>query len=50
MNKLVSIIIPVYNVEKYIKRWSNLSKYNRKINLLKLIIGKLIIKSYFKNK
>lgn len=33
---------------KYIKNWSKLSKYTRKINFIELIIGKLIIKSYFK--
>lgn len=33
---------------KYIKKWSTLSKYNRKINVPFQIIGKIIIKSYLK--
>lgn len=32
----------------YIKRWSNLSKYRRKFNFIKYIIGKIIINSYLK--
>lgn len=32
----------------YIKKWSRLSKYNRKINFIHFIIGKIIIKAYFK--
>lgn len=34
--------------EKNIKKWASLTKYCRKINILEFIIGKLIIKSYFK--
>lgn len=34
--------------EKYIKKWASLTKYYRKINIFKFIIGKIIIKSYFK--
>lgn len=33
---------------KYIKKWSTLSKYNRKINIPFKILGKIIIKSYLK--
>lgn len=38
-----------FNIEqKYIKKWSSLTKYNKKRTLLDIIIGHLIIKSYFK--
>lgn len=36
-----------FNVEpSYIKKWATLSKYNRKLNILIFIAGKLIIKLY----
>lgn len=33
---------------RYIKSWSNLAKYNRKLNIFKFWMGKLIIKTYLK--
>jgi len=36
-----------FNIDyKYIKKWAGLSKYNRKINFIKFILGKIIVKSY----
>lgn len=38
-----------FNIDaRYIKKWSTLSKYSRKLNILKFWMGKLIIKTYLK--
>lgn len=45
------IISDYFKVDiKDIKRWSELKKYNKKRSFIKVIIGKMLIKNYLKNK
>ena len=45
------IISDYFKVDiKDIKRWSELKKYNKKRSFIKVIIGKILIKNYLKNK
>lgn len=44
----INILSYHFNVNpKYIKKWASLAKYNRKINVLRFLLGKIFLKSYF---
>lgn len=60
LKQLIVDLYLIYNIDyktlsrffhidaRYIKKWSTLSKYNRKLNIFKFLIGKLMIKTYLK--